>query len=153
MTEAAWRRPTGGTNRSPAAEAEGDREPGGPPGRSGLLFDLGGEGGRAPSPAADWISAPRPAGLRGIKALAGRAVPADDLFLRLLAAVENRGGKITSAALARAIEYPPLRLRGLLAVSQRVLNIDGYAVLTRDEASDTVELNRQLLCRQFGLPE
>ena len=80
-------------------------------------------------------------------------MPADDLFTRLLAAIESRGGKITSAALARAIEYPPLRLRGLLAVSQRVLNIDGYAVLTRDEASDTVELNRQLLCRQFGLPE
>ena len=78
---------------------------------------------------------------------------ADDVFSRLLAAVDARGGKITSAALARAIEYPPLRLRGLLAVAQRVLNVDGYAVLTRDETSDTVELDRNLLCRQFDLVE
>ena len=58
---------------------------------------------------------------------------------------------MTSTALARAIEYPFLRVRGLLAVMQRVLNIDGYAVLTRDEASDTVALHRDLLCRQFDL--
>lgn len=141
----------------PAAESE--ERPGTRPARrarSGLLFDLGGEGedSGAAEPAADWIEAlaASPA-FAAQKALAGRAVPADDLFTRLLAAIESRGGKITSAALARAIEYPPLRLRGLLAVSQRVLNIDGYAVLTRDEASDTVELNRQLLCRQFGLSE
>jgi len=42
-------------------------------------------------------------------------------------------------------------LRGLLAVAQRVLNIDGYPVLTRDAGSDTVELNRELLRRQFDL--
>jgi hypothetical protein len=85
------------------------------------------------------------------KKLGGRTVPANEVFSRLLAAVDSRGGKMTSVTLARAINYPPIRLRGLLAVAQRVLNIDGYAVLTRDEASDTVELNRDLLCRQFDL--
>ena len=34
---------------------------------------------------------------------------------------------------------------------QRVLNVEGYAVLGRDEASDTVELDRDLLLRQFDL--
>jgi hypothetical protein len=85
------------------------------------------------------------------KHLAGRAVPADEIIIKLLTALDRRSGKLTSTALARAIDYPFLRLRGLLAVMQRVLNIDGYAVLTRDEASDTVELNRDLLCRQFDL--
>ena len=85
------------------------------------------------------------------KHLAGRTVPADGIIIKLLTALDRRGGKLTSTALARAIDYPLLRLRGLLAVMQRVLNIDGYAVLTRDEASDTVELNRDLLCRQFDL--
>jgi hypothetical protein len=66
-------------------------------------------------------------------------------------ALDSRGGKMTTAALARAINCPPIRFRGLLAVAQRVLNVDGYAVLARDEASDTVELNRDLLCRQFDL--
>ena len=57
-----------------------------------------------------------------------------------------------STALARAVEYPPLRLPGLLATAQRIFNIDGYGVLTRDDASDTIEFNRDLLCRQFDLP-
>jgi hypothetical protein len=89
--------------------------------------------------------------LRAQKTLAGRALPADEIIIKLLAALDRRGGKLTSTALARAIDYPALRLRGLLAVMQRLLNIDGYGVLTRDEASDTVELNRDLLCRQFDL--
>jgi hypothetical protein len=85
------------------------------------------------------------------KRLAGRTVPADELISKLLTALDRRGGKLTATALARAIEYPSLRLPGLLAVMQRVLNIDGYAVLTRDEASDTIALHRDLLCRQFDL--
>lgn len=85
------------------------------------------------------------------KQLGGRAVPADDVFSRLLTALDRRGGKMTSVAMARALDYPPLRLRGLLAVAQRVLNVDGYAVLSRDEVSDTVELNRELLLVQFDL--
>ena len=80
-----------------------------------------------------------------------RAVPANEVLSRLLVAIDERGGKITSPALARAIQFSPTRLRGLLAIAQRVLNVDGFLVLTRDEASDTVELDRNLLCRQFDL--
>jgi hypothetical protein len=85
------------------------------------------------------------------KRLAGRTVPADEIISKLLTALDHHGGKLTATALARALEYPSLRLPGLLAVLQRVLNIDGYAVLTRDEASDTIALHRDLLCRQFDL--
>lgn len=85
------------------------------------------------------------------KRLGGRAVPANDVMLRLLVAIDERGGKITSPALARAIQFSPMRLRGLLAIAQRILNVDGFLVLTRDEASDTVELDRNLLFRQFDL--
>ena len=85
------------------------------------------------------------------KNLAGRSVPSDEILRSVLSALDQRGGRMTSAAIARAVNYPPMRLRGLLAVMQRVLNIDGFAVLTRDETSDTVELNRELLKRQFDL--
>jgi hypothetical protein len=89
--------------------------------------------------------------LQDQKAIAGRSVP-DDAFIRtFLESLARRGGKLTSTALARALDYPPFRLRRLLAVMQRVLNIDGYAVLTYDDASDTVELNQELLCRQFEI--
>jgi PglZ domain len=85
------------------------------------------------------------------KKLAERSGLSDEVFRAVLNALDQRGGKMTSGALSRAVNYPAMRLRGLLAVMQRVLNIDGFAVLTRDDASDTVDLNRELLRHQFGL--
>jgi hypothetical protein len=87
------------------------------------------------------------------KRLGGRGVPSDEIFTRLLCSLDDRGGKMTSAALARTLEFPAIRLPGLLAKAERVLNVDGYDVLRRDEASDTVELNRNLLLTQFDLVE
>ena len=85
------------------------------------------------------------------KKLAERSVPSDDVLRAVLTALDQRGGRMTSAALSRSVNYPSTRLRGLLAVMQRVLNIDGFAVLTRDDASDTVDLNHELLKHQFDL--
>jgi hypothetical protein len=84
--------------------------------------------------------------------LGGRNVPEDDLVGRMLGALDSRGGKMTTIALARALSFPEVRLPGLIAKVQRLLNIDGYAVLNRDDASNTIELNRELLVTQFDLP-
>jgi hypothetical protein len=51
------------------------------------------------------------------------------------------------------LEFPAVRLPGLLAKAERILNVDGYDVLRRDDASDTIELNRGLLLKQFDLIE
>jgi hypothetical protein len=160
-TPAWWDEPF--LEQQPAAETPLRLTPGKPQGL-GPLFDYV-EAARAEAPPVA-VAAPgdasEPVWLQAFMAspifaaqkhLAGRAVPADAIITRLLTALDRRGGKLTATALARAVEYPLLRLRGLLAVLQRVLNIDGYAVLTRDEASDTVELHRDLLCKQFGLHE
>jgi hypothetical protein len=85
------------------------------------------------------------------KEIVGRAHPGDELICRLLAALAARGGKLTKAALARAIAYPLFRLPGLLSNTQRVLNIDGFAVIGVDAESDTVVLDHSLLLVQFGL--
>ncbi len=85
------------------------------------------------------------------KRLGGRGVPVDEVLTKLLSVLDQRGGKMTSAALARALQFPPVRLPGLLAKAERILNVDGYDVLRRDEASDTIELNRDLLLKQFDL--
>jgi hypothetical protein len=85
------------------------------------------------------------------KQLGGRIPPSDDSLRKLLTALHEQGGKLTSAALAGKMQQPSFRLPGLLAAIQRVLNVEGYPILTRDEASDTVQLNRELLCRQFDL--
>jgi hypothetical protein len=85
------------------------------------------------------------------KKLTGRSAPPEELLRAILRTLDQRGGKMTSAAISRAVNFPAVRLRGLIAVTGRLLNIDGFTVLTRDEASDTVELNRELLKRQFDL--
>lgn len=87
------------------------------------------------------------------KRLGGRGLPSDEVFMKLLSSLDDRGGKMTSAALARTLEFPAIRLPGLLAKAERVLNVDGYDVLRRDDTSDTVELNRDLLLTQFDLVE
>jgi hypothetical protein len=85
------------------------------------------------------------------KKLGGRTVPRDDVIRTMLNALNEQGGKLTAAALAHKMQLPPFRLHGLLAAIQRILNVEGYPILTKDEASDTIELNRNLLCRQFDL--
>ncbi len=85
------------------------------------------------------------------KRLAGR-VPVDEALLqRLLLALVSRGGSMTTPALAGAIEVHEHRLPGFLAVMQRVLNVEGYAILDRQEAANTVVLNVLLLKKQFEL--
>jgi hypothetical protein len=69
----------------------------------------------------------------------------------ILVALDERGGKLTRSALAKRLDVPPLRLPGVLSALRRVLNVDGYAVLSIDETSDTVELNKAQLFAQFGL--
>ncbi|MFN5074424.1 MAG: hypothetical protein ACK5MO_02410, partial [Planctomyces sp.] len=54
-------------------------------------------------------------------------------------------------ALARALSVQDVRMRGLLVKVQQLRNVDGYSVMIRDEVSNTVEFNRELLLRQFDL--
>jgi len=129
------------------------------PKRPGMLFDLEPEDQQVEeAPAGE--EPPRPAWIDSLlaspileeqKTLAGRVKPREEQLGELLLVLDAAGGKLTSTALAKRLALPPLRLPGFLAMMQRVLNIEGYAVLTRDEASDTVALNRELLCRQFDL--
>ena len=46
---------------------------------------------------------------------------------------------------------PLFRLGGIVSALRRILNVDGYDVLSVDDASDTVQLNRDLLDTQFGI--
>jgi hypothetical protein len=85
------------------------------------------------------------------KGLAARPALEDERVRGCLRALDAHGGKLTRAALARALGLPLLRVTGLIAALRRLLNVDGYPVLAVDEASDTVVLNRPLLETQFEL--
>ena len=87
------------------------------------------------------------------KTMAGRKPPEDLLVGKLVFTLDAHGGKLTSPALALKIGVPAFRLPGTLAVVQRILNVEGYSILTKDEASDSVELNRDLLFAQFEISE
>jgi hypothetical protein len=129
------------------------------PPAAGLLFDKKGDEERpvptvtaAPDAGPAWIQRLLSSALFAEqKRLAGRGVPPDTTISRLLAALDARGGKMTAVATARTLAIPEVRLPGLLVHVERVLNIDGYQVLNRDETSATVELNRELLFKQFDL--
>jgi hypothetical protein len=85
------------------------------------------------------------------KRLIGRVRIDDATVQRLIAALVSRGGSMTTTALAGTIGVPEHRLPGLLAVIQRLLNVEGYAILDRQDAANTVVLNVPLLKKQFEL--
>ena len=80
---------------------------------------------------------------------AGPAAPRPELVRGFLVALDERGGKILKRVLAQRLEQPELRINGIIATMRRLLNVDGYAVLSIEE--DTIALNLELLKVQFGL--
>lgn len=86
-----------------------------------------------------------------MKARAGRSAVADDALRGLLQALEAKGGQQMLSSLAQAIGMPVIRMNGFLAGAQKLLNVDGYAVLTVDRSSKTVKLNMESLRAQFEL--
>lgn len=87
------------------------------------------------------------------QALAARGLRDSTVVERFIQALDDRGGKITTLALARVLSLPEMRVPGMLAQLIRLLNVDGYQVVSHDVASSTVELNRDLLLKQFDLVE
>lgn len=81
--------------------------------------------------------------------LAARVALPDDQMRKLLDSLGERGGKLTRSALAQRLGVPELRLAGILSAARRMLNIDQTPVLTVDEASGMIEMNRMLLIQQF----
>jgi len=116
------------------------------------LFDKIEERRVVPAPEETWIKALLQSEVFAVqKQLAGRVRVEDAALQRLLSTLASRGGSMTTAALAGAIEVPEHRLPGLLAVVQRLLNVEGYTILDRQEAANTVVLNVPLLKKQFEL--
>jgi len=107
----------------------------------------------APGTASGWVDALLVSAVwRAQLQSAGRVAGEVERFRLALAALDERGGKLTRQAMAQRLGLPPVRVAGFLAALRRVLNVDGYGVLEVDEASDTLTLNRELLRKQFELP-
>ncbi len=85
------------------------------------------------------------------KAMIRRHAPEDTLIQSSLEALDASGGIMTPAAFAKAADLPPARLDPLIAQMKRLLNVDGYEILTLNRNENKVELNVAKLKRQFDL--
>jgi len=80
-----------------------------------------------------------------------RHAPDDEIVKRCLQALATQGGIMTPVAFAKAADVRAGGLDGLIAKIQRVLNVDGYEILTFSRNENRVELNISKLLRQFDL--
>lgn len=81
----------------------------------------------------------------------GRTALEPERLRTLVARLERGGGRASIQQLARAIEMPAMRMRGVLSVLERTLNVDGFPVVTLEQATGTVLLDLALLRTQFQL--
>ncbi|MGO9462827.1 MAG: BREX-2 system phosphatase PglZ, partial [Isosphaeraceae bacterium] len=80
-----------------------------------------------------------------------RHAPEDEIVRRCLIALDAQSGIMTPAAFAKAADVRAGSLDGLIAKMQRVINVDGYEILTFSRNENRVELNVTKLLRQFDL--
>lgn len=107
---------------------------------------------RAPRSAAIWIDRLFESDLFAAqRAQSARTALPDERIRTILSELDRRGGRLTAPALAARLGVPPFRLGGIVSALRRILNVEGYDVLSIDETSETVALNRDLLDTQFGL--
>lgn len=86
------------------------------------------------------------------KKLAGRAAPSDEAMSALLSGLlAHPGQRLSPALAASALAVPVSRLRGAIPQAQRLLNVEGYAVLRLDADGQTLVLDEALLREQFGM--
>jgi PglZ domain len=80
-----------------------------------------------------------------------RHAPEDGVVRRALFVLESNGRMMTPAAFSNAAAIPAARLDGVVALIQRLLNVDGYEILAFDRSENKIELNVAKLIRQFDL--
>ncbi|EAR23330.1 BREX-2 system phosphatase PglZ [Nitrococcus mobilis] len=80
---------------------------------------------------------------------AGRMALQEARLCALLTYLDEHGGRAGIDQLAAAIEQPRLRMRGIVSAMERMLNIDGFPVITLEQGSGTVLLDIELLKKQF----
>lgn len=78
-----------------------------------------------------------------------RSKPPVERVRAALGALYARGGTAGFAVLARATDMPVDRVPGFVAILERLLNVEGYGVLTVDRTAQEARLDEALLRAQF----
>jgi hypothetical protein len=86
------------------------------------------------------------------KKIAGRVSVTDGQVSAVLSALlAAPGQRLAPAAAASALQIAPALLRGAVLHVQRLLNVEGYAVLRVDADGATLVLDEALLREQYGI--
>ncbi len=91
----------------------------------------------------------RSATYKAQRRLAGRVSTTDEHVRSLLTRLLAGGNRLAPGVAATALDVPVSALRGAVAHVQRLLNVEGYAVLRRDSDGETLILDDALLREQF----
>lgn len=86
-----------------------------------------------------------------VKNRAGRTAVKEEQLRALIQLLDQHQGQVMEAVVLRHLAIPKLRLRGFLAGAQKLLNIDGYPILSVDRESQTIKLSISDLKTQFEL--
>lgn len=82
---------------------------------------------------------------------AGRTAISDEQMRGLLTLMEKHRWQVMEAVLCSELLIPKLRIRGFLAGAQKLLNVDGYPILSVERESQTVRLNVADMKKQFEI--
>jgi hypothetical protein len=85
--------------------------------------------------------------------IAGRRAPSEQHVEAFLKALDQYRYRIPRRALAEALGQPDVHIPRVLVALQRLLNVDGYQIVTVDDDSGIIELNVQLLKKQFQIED
>ncbi|GAA3121456.1 BREX-2 system phosphatase PglZ [Streptosporangium carneum] len=78
-----------------------------------------------------------------------RNAPASEQIARLIDGLAAVGGRLPVIEAAALVEQPPARMRGYVSQASRLLNLEGYGVLTLTDGDRTVALDVKLLRQHF----
>jgi hypothetical protein len=82
-----------------------------------------------------------------------RAPLADERVGALVGALLAGGGRATLDTLAVRAGIPAYRITGTVTALRKLLQVEGYPVITFDPDGQTVLLNKELMVEQFHLAE
>jgi hypothetical protein len=146
LTPPAWWDETPTARRPEAVSRQRVRSRDGRPPQPELFPDA------SPAVVAAWIDALLASEvLAAQRQRAARTAVPDDRLRALLVALDQRGGVMTIAALARVLDVPAMRVGTVITAVRRLLNVDGYPVIDHDPARAEVRLDVALARTQFGL--
>lgn len=82
---------------------------------------------------------------------AGRTAISPEALRDFIGLLERHQWQVMEAIVCRELVIPKIRIRGFLAGVQKLLNVDGYPILSVDRESQTIRLNVVDLKKQFEI--